>query len=93
MDVVGADVCGEQCPLVMGTGFSERFQDQGSSLRVQQVGRLGHATQFGHHAACIGLQKSVSRNVVFGIDGARVVAVESGAVTGESDEVGQCGLV
>jgi hypothetical protein len=77
----------QKCPLPMGTNLAYRMQHRGTAGRVQQVRSLVHPVALAGCARFVGLNQTMSRNVVAPIHGTDFVAVQMRTIARKRNQV------
>lgn len=88
VNVGGSDVGSQEGPAAVSTVLLDGSEGDRAALFVEMVGRVTHGAPFGGFAGGVRWEKAGTHEVVMAVDGAGGVAVESGAVAGEGEEVG-----
>jgi hypothetical protein len=87
MNVRGPNMRRQKRPFPVQANLEYRIQHCATSAGVQQVRRLVHQIALAQCTLLIGLNQTMSRNVVVPIHGTRFVAVQMRTIVGERNKV------
>jgi hypothetical protein len=91
VDVVGADVGGEEEPAAVFAGLLDGFEDEAALWFVESDGRRLEAGLVGSVQMGAWVESWLAGSVFVAVDGSSGVAAEVGSVGGEGEEAGHRG--
>jgi len=87
VNVMGAHMGGQRAPVALAAALPQRGQHRLPAASVHSIRRLVHPSPLCGNPLRIGLDQRATRQIMPAIDGARFIAVQVAAVTGECNQV------